>query len=119
MTTIFNRQSEITKRRQLRQNMPGPELILWSRLKGKSLGGYKFRRQYGIGRYVVDFYCPQAKLVVEVDGDSHFTDESQKYDRQREEFIRSLNIKIIRFTNLDIHRSINEVLEAIRRGLES
>ena len=113
MTTVFNRQSEKEKRRHLRKNMPETEVILWSCLKKKELDGYKFRRQYGIDRYVVDFYCPKAKLVIEIDGDSHFTDEAAEYDRQREIFIQSLGIRIIRFTNLEIRTNINGVLQAI------
>ena len=117
MTIIFNRQPDKTKRRQLRQRMPAAEVILWSYLKGKALGGYKFRRQYGIGRYVVDFYCPKAKLVIEIDWDSHFTDDAKEYDRQREAFIHSLGIEVVRFTNLEVCRNMDEVLQRILRVL--
>jgi len=115
VTVIFNRQSEKEKRRQLRQNMPEAEVILWSHLQGKALRGYKFRRQYGIGRYVVDFYCAKVKLVIEIDGDSHFTDEAEKYDCQREVYIQSLGLKVIRFTNLEIRNNLEQVLEAIEK----
>ncbi len=97
--------------------MPGAEVILWSHLKSKALGGYKFRRQYGIDRYVVDFYSPKVKLVIEIDGDYHFTDEAEEYDRQREAFIQSLGISIIRFTNLDVRRNMNGVIQVIRKAL--
>ena len=119
MTNIFNRHHEKEKRRQLRQNMPEAEVILWSHLKGKTLGDYKFRRQYGIDRYVVDFYCPKSKLVIELDGDSHFTKEAMEYDKQREAFIHSLGIKIIRFTNLEIKKNLTEVLEVIAKTVVS
>ena len=74
MTQIFNKKTETIKRKLLRNNAPLPEIMLWSRLKSKQLGGYKFRRQFSIGRYVVDFYCPILKLALEIDGDSHFID---------------------------------------------
>jgi very-short-patch-repair endonuclease len=93
--------------------MPAPERVLWSHLRSKILDGYKFRRQYGIDRYVVDFYCPKVKLVIELDGDSHFTQEAKEYDAQREVFFKSLGIKTVRFTNLDIRENINGVLEKI------
>jgi len=113
VTVIFNRQSDKEKRRQLRNSMPETEAILWSRLQRKTLRGYKFRRQYGIGRYVVDFYCPKLKLAIEIDGDSHFTDQAQEYDREREAYIQSLGLKVIRFTNLEVRNNLNQVLQVI------
>lgn len=61
--------------------MPNEEIILWSRLKNRQLGGLRFRRQYSVGRYVVDFYCPEVRLVIEIDGDYHFTGEAKQYDK--------------------------------------
>ena len=113
MTVVFNRQPDREKRRQLRRNMPEAEIILWSHLQRKTLGGYKFRRQYGIGRYVADFYCPKLRLVIEIDGDSHFTDQAEEYDRQREAYIQSLGLKVVRFTNLEVRNNLNEVLQSI------
>ncbi|MGD0919462.1 MAG: DUF559 domain-containing protein [Thermodesulfobacteriota bacterium] len=72
MTKIYNRTVEENNRKILRKNMPKAEVILWSRLKGKRLDGYKFRRQFSVAQFVVDFYCPRLKLAIEVDGDSHF-----------------------------------------------
>jgi len=71
--------------------MPKPEALLWARLKSKELG-YKFRRQYSIGSFIVDFYCPELKLAIEVDGDSHFTDDAEEADRVRENEIESYGI---------------------------
>ena len=117
MTKIFNRSSEKTKRKQLRCNMPEPEVILWSRLQKSLLKGHKFRRQHGIDRYVVDFCCPKAKLVIEIDGDSHFNDESQKYDQIRSDYIQALGIKVVRFTNHEIRRNLDGVIETIEKVL--
>lgn len=97
--------------------MPDSEIILWSYLKRKQLNGYKFRRQYSIGNYVVDFYCPKLKLVIEIDGDSHFTLDAIKYDNTRTNFIKSVGIRIIRFTNLDIKYNIEQVLLEIIKTL--
>jgi very-short-patch-repair endonuclease len=72
MTAFFNRASEREKRRQLRRAMPEPEVLLWLRLKGRQLLGCKFRRQYSVGPYLLDFYTPEAQLGIELDGDSHF-----------------------------------------------
>lgn len=93
--------------------MPLPEIILWAQLKNKQLSGYKFRRQFSIGRYVVDFYCPALKLAIEIDGDSHFIDSVEEYDRVRQSFIESFGIKFLRFTNLDIMNNLNNALEQI------
>lgn len=71
MIKLFNRKSQKLTRRNLRNRPTCSEKIIWHYLCGSNLGGYKFRRQQGIGPYVVDFYCPEAKLAVEIDGDSH------------------------------------------------
>jgi very-short-patch-repair endonuclease len=74
MTKLYNQTSEKAKRQQLRKNMTKAEFIMWQKLKGKQLEGYKFRSQYGVGQFVVDFYCTELKLAIEIDGESHFQD---------------------------------------------
>jgi very-short-patch-repair endonuclease len=86
---------------------------LWSRLKGGQINGYKFRRQHGIGKYIVDLYCPKAKLVIEVDGDSHYQKDGQGRDNQRDEYLRNLGLRVLRFTNEEIMENINGVVEEI------
>ncbi len=113
MTKIFNKKNETVKRRQLRNRMPLSEVILWSKLKSKQLGGYKFRIQYGVGRYVVDFYCPASKLSIELDGDSHFQNDAEKYDIGRQSNIESVGIRFLRFTNFDVQTNLNSVLKKI------
>lgn len=113
MTIIFNRTSEKERRRALRNTMPKAEIIIWSHLKNKQLHGYKFRRQYSIGKFVVDFYCPKIKLAIEIDGPSHFTEQAARYDRQRQEYIESFGIYVLRITNLDVYRNIDGVIERI------
>jgi very-short-patch-repair endonuclease len=83
ITKAFNRTNHKIKRKTLRKNLPLAEIILWDRLKGRQSGGYKFRRQYSAEDFVIDFYCPELKLAVEVDGDSHYTEDALLSDRKR------------------------------------
>ena len=117
MTDFFNRSPGKDKRRELRSNMPRSEVILWSKLRGKQVLDTKFRRQHGIGPYIVDFYCQEKKLVIEVDGDSHFTPEAKEYDRLRQIYIESLGIRIVRFTNDDVDQNLEGVLEVIATAI--
>jgi leucyl-tRNA synthetase len=112
---IFNRSRELEKRRTLRVNMTGEEKILWEKLRSKKTG-YKFRRQYSIGSYVVDFYCSAKKLAIEVDGEVHGTNTAVEYDKEREEFIKSFGIKIIRFSNEEVKGNLHKVLKTIEEA---
>lgn len=113
MTIIFNRTSERVKRKALRKAMPKAEVILWAYLKNKQLYGYKFRRQYSVGPFIIDFYCPRLKLAIEIDGPTHFTKQVEKYDFQRQKYIESFGIRFLRVTNLDIYENIDGVIEGI------
>src|SRR3990172_4408774 len=93
-------------RKGLRCNMPLAEVILWGKLKGKQMGGFKFRRQYGIDQFVTDFYCPALKLAIEIDGDSHFEENAISSDRERQAHIEALGIQFMRFTNIEIYENI-------------
>lgn len=86
---VFNTPNSTKNRQKLRSNMPEPELVLWRHIRSNQLGA-KFRRQHGIGCYIVDFYCPQKKLVIEVDGESHFVGHTPEKDKQRDAFMLSL-----------------------------
>ncbi|KKT40685.1 MAG: hypothetical protein UW28_C0020G0007 [Parcubacteria group bacterium GW2011_GWA2_44_13] len=114
MTEIFNKKSQTIKRRILRNNMTRPELLLWTKLKNKQMDGYRFRRQFSIGRYVADFYCPELKLVIEIDGPNHNTKENIEYDRERDLFMHSLDINIIRISNSQILDNIDEAIVIIK-----
>ncbi len=92
------------------------EIILWSHIRNNLLG-VRFRRQYGIGSYIADFYCPSLKLVIELDGSQHFTEEGLEYDKIREDFMKSLGIKTLRFNNNDVWNNIEGVLEEIMNNL--
>jgi len=113
MTKIFNRIEVKEKRRTLRKNMPPAEIILWSKLRGKGLRSYKFRRQYSIGKYIVDFYCPQLKLAIEIDGESHFVEGADSYDRERQAIIELSGVSFLRFTNRDVYERLEGVIDKI------
>ena len=108
----FNLKYQKQIRSQLRANMPKPEQVLWQRIRRKQLG-VKFRRQHGIGRYIVDFYCAELNLVIEIDGDSHFSDEGKEKDTIRDAFMEALGIKVLRFTNEEVMKQTESVLERL------
>ena len=95
MTKHYNKKSEQEKRRRLRKNMTYCEKIVWLNLRKRQLG-YRFLRQYSVDHFVVDFYCPELKLAIEVDGASHNDPEQNKYDIQRQKYLEEFNIKFVR-----------------------
>jgi len=119
MTELFNQVKEKAKRRTLRNNSPKAEIILWQKLRRKNIEGIRFRRQVSIGKYVVDFYCPKRKLVIEIDGESHFTEIAKQYDVARKKYFEGLGLHEIRFLNSDIYSSLPGVLEEILQKIKS
>ncbi|NOX85766.1 MAG: endonuclease domain-containing protein [Chlorobi bacterium] len=113
---IFNRKKLKSFRKELRNNLTPAEAILWSALKNKQLEGRKFRRQHSIGKYVADFYCPREKMIIELDGADHFTPAGIEHDEKRDNYIRGLGIKIIRFENNLVYNHLEEVLEEIKNN---
>jgi very-short-patch-repair endonuclease len=113
MTELYNKTSEKEKRRSLRHNMPPAEKLVWGRLRDRQVEGCKFRRQYSIGIYVVDFYAPELKLAVEIDGESHFGDEARIYDIDRQSFLEATGVCFLRFTNQEVYKELDGVIEAI------
>ena len=114
MPNIFNQNKQRTLRQKLRNDMPNLEKKLWYHLRKKQLG-VKFRRQHGIESYVVDFFCSERKLVIEIDGDSHFSIEAQQHDEIRNLFMESLGIRVVRFTNQDVLDNCDNVLLCIKK----
>lgn len=99
--------------RNLRNNMTEAEKLLWSRLRNKQILGLQFYRQKPILNYIVDFYCPAVNLAIECDGDQHFTEEGLETDRIRDEALRKLNLRVLRFSNLQIMNQLEEVISVI------
>jgi very-short-patch-repair endonuclease len=94
--------------------MTKAETFLWNEIKRKKILSIKFRRQFSIGAFVVDFYSPEIKLVIGVDGLTHLSEQEIEYDKHRQREIESFNIKFIRFTNPEIYHDLFNVLEKIK-----
>lgn len=117
---LHNDKTKKTQRNSLRNNLTETEKILWSKLKGKQLLGIKFRRQYSIGPYIVDFFSFEKNIAIEIDGDSHFLNkESKNYDQQRTNFLNKNSIRVVRFTNLEIKNNLGGCLEKLYNLLNS
>jgi len=93
--------------------MTDAERLLWFRLRRKQLSGYCFYRQRIIGEYIVDFYCREASLVIEIDGGQHFHGEKKKKDIDRDAFLKGRGLKVLRFNNQQVLKNTESVLEAI------
>jgi very-short-patch-repair endonuclease len=104
---------------KLRKNMTDAEKLLWSRVRMKQISGFQFYRQPIIGDYIVDLYCPAAKLVVEIDAGQHYYGEGQESDKTRDNKLSILGLKILRFSNLEVLQNIDSVLEQIYLNTKS
>jgi very-short-patch-repair endonuclease len=100
--------------RQLRENMTNAEKRLWTKINKKQINSYQFFRQKLIGAYIVDFFCPRAQLVIEVDGGPHFTKETRENDRVRDEYLKSLGLNVLRLSNSEVFVNIEGVVERIK-----
>jgi very-short-patch-repair endonuclease len=103
--------------RLMRKDPTNAESILWHSLKNRKLEGYKFRRQHPILHFIADFYCHEAKLIIEVDGEYHQTQTQKERDDGRTYELGQYDIKILRFKNEDIHDSLEAVLDDIKTVL--
>ncbi len=102
-------------RKELRNNPTKSESMLWKAIQRKQLNGRKFRRQHSLGNFIVDFYCPQERLIVELDGEVHNNFVNESYDDKRTEGLKALGMKVIRFENKLVFGQIDMVLDAIRQ----
>jgi very-short-patch-repair endonuclease len=118
MKRIFNNSKLTSIRKQLRNHCTQAEMILWSYLRRNQLG-VKFRRQYGVGRYIIDFYCTQLKLGIELDGKIHIRQDVAEYDAERTIFLEAAGITLMRFDNDDVLISILNALTAIKLQIQS
>ncbi len=99
--------------RSLRKNQTDPEQILWSKLRKRQLGNFRFRRQHPIGHFIVDFFCFKASLVIELDGGQHYEDSNIIYDQKRTEWLESQSLSVIRFDNNEVFENLDGVLQTI------
>ncbi len=112
----YNKPSLKEARRELRTHGTSAEAVLWTHLKNKQLGGRRFRRQYSVGNYILDFYCPSERLAVELDGAHHETSYGRQADQTRDEYLLELGIKVLRFENRLVFEEIDAVLAEIKGG---
>jgi very-short-patch-repair endonuclease len=112
---IFNKKKLQPYRKALRNNLTSAEVSLWNLLKNKQLSGRKFRRQHSIGNYIVDFYCPEEMLIIELDGDAHGEYNQIVKDECRDNYLNNLGFIIIRFENKLVFKDpefvINEIIK--------
>ena len=111
---IHNLKEMEVYRKNLRNKGTSAEAFLWNYLKGSKLEGRKFRRQHSIEHYIVDFYCPSEKLIVELDGQAHLDNTAEEYDRKREKDLEDLGFKVIRFENKMVFDFLPSVLKDIK-----
>jgi very-short-patch-repair endonuclease len=116
---IYYRQRLKSFSRQLRTDMTDAEQLLWKTIRRKQLSNIQFYRQKPIGNYIVDFYAPAAKLVIELDGGQHFFDKHLKQDKRRDTYLLSQGLKVLRFDNGQVLRGLGDVLDEIYREIES
>jgi len=107
-----------SKARILRKNQTPAESLLWSQLRSRQLSGFKFRRQHIIDNYILDFYCRDAKLAIEIDGGQHAEDENLKRDNLQTEHLNQKGIQVLRFWNDDVLKHLDEVVEEIDATLK-
>ncbi len=117
MNFTYNISSLKYIRRVLRRNQTDAERLLWRRLRSKQLLGLKFYRQYSIGSYIVDFYCPTRRLAIELDGSQHMETSQKKQDEFRSQFLQQQNIRVLRFWDNEVLNSVQGVLEVIVRTI--
>ena len=115
ITAKSNSTEQKDLRRSLRNNATAAEALLWRRLKGGQVNGMKFRRQHGMGPYVMDFYCPEYRLCIELDGEVHNTEGAYRHDQVRDRFLSENGITVLRFKDdvirWNMEAIINEILK--------
>ena len=114
----FYSKTTLQRSRELRQSQTDAEGLLWYYLKNKQFGGYKFRRQQSIGKYIVDFICLEKKLIIELDGGHHNEAQNVKYDAVRDKFLREIGFRVLRFGNDEIFKNCDEVLNFVLNELD-
>ena len=106
-----------TNVRTLRREMTDAEARLWYALRRHGMASLKFRRQHPFGRYILDFYCPEGRLVIEIDGGQHFEAENASRDESRTRFLETHGLRVMRFTNLEVLNETGSVLDSILLAL--
>ena len=116
---IHNKKELESRRKRLRKNATPAEAFLWKYLQQKKLDGRKFRRQHSILNYIVDFYCPEEKLVIELDGQAHMNPTAEEKDQLRTGRLEALDLTVIRFENKSVFENLDWVLEEIKSNFKN
>ena len=114
---IYNKIRLKPLQRSLRKNATDAERKIWSFVRNRQIEGLKFFRQYGVGDYILDFYCPETKLAIEIDGGQHDEAQQKAHDGIRTQYLNSLNIRVLRFWNNEILGNTEGVYEEILKHL--
>jgi very-short-patch-repair endonuclease len=109
--------TRLMRRRRMRHEPTDAEAALWKLLRARSLAGFKFRRQYPAGPFILDFFCPAQRLAIELDGGQHYESRTQAYDERRTQLLTGQRIRILRFPNDVIFREPESVVAAIAGAL--
>jgi very-short-patch-repair endonuclease len=112
------KRSNIQRCRSLRKDQTDAERKLWTILRNRQLNGIKFRRQFPVGGYIVDFYCPEYKLAIEADGGQHYKPKGRQRDEVRTKELNRIGVEVVRFCDRDILTNVDEIYEAIRKIIE-
>ncbi len=118
MTKHYNKSSEKEKRRKLRQNQTNAEDLVWRYLRNRQLLGYKFKRQCSVDHFVIDFYCPELKLAVELDGASHNNPEQREYYIVRQKYLEKFNINFVRVKDEELLENPNQAFMKIENTIK-
>lgn len=116
MKFLYNNKIFYDRRQELRRNQTEAEKIIWQNIRNRKINVLKFYRQFSIGPYILDFYCPQIKLAIEIDGNSHGTADAVIYDKERTKFLESINIKVVRFKNEEVVKNIDNVIKKVHNS---
>ena len=119
MTKHFNRTQEKETRRKLRRNETLAEKHMWSQLRNRQLLGLKFKRQYSVDKFVIDFYCPEQKIAIELDGNVHELEDVKMNDLERQKYIETYGIKFIRIKNEEYLGNPNKVFAKLEAELKN
>jgi very-short-patch-repair endonuclease len=115
---IHNLRKLKERRQEPRNKATKAEAKLWRVIQHSQIEGKKFRRQHSVGYYILDFYYPEERLAIEIDGESHEKNESKLYDKSRTEFLDSMRIRVLRFKNEEVLNNLDSVTEQIRKSFE-
>lgn len=113
---MYNDQVQKGRRQELRKNQTEAENVLWQKIRGRKVNNLKFHRQYSVGPYILDFFCPEIRLAIELDGEQH--KDQKEYDKERDLFLKDKDINVVRFWNHEVLGGIGKILEIIEENVK-